>query len=508
MKTFWRLLGGHQREFTLLVSASALLSGAEALLHPLLVKALLDEATTGRHFPTFLGLAGAYLALGLTLNTLFYFAALWRKSFENRALLGLESTLLQRALHTDWRTFAREGAPAYLSRIHKDALEGFTPSINLTIQLAQNALAALAFLGILIYLSWQASLILLLVMPALLSVSRKIGRQVKETAGQEREAEAAYLHVLMRTLEAFRSLRGLPHLLPLAPQTNERALRQYLDTSMRNYRVMTQQRTWSDLFMNLSDTLSMMVGGYFVFQGQLSFGGFLAFTNALWRAVNSIFAVMKLIPDLQRNAAILERIASLHDTPPAQYVHPSTHVRLNDVRVSFGDKQALHVPHFEGVSGEQVLVRGANGSGKSTLLHVLAGYLQPDTGEVHRPARVAALTAPVHLPPVTVGTLIPDADLRALLNLGDAVDQLPESLSSGQRQKLGIGTLLMADADLYVLDEPFANLDEESKRHVHQLILERTAGKGLVIVHHGDDLMDRDFHRVFRPDQAALLNVT
>ncbi|WP_233493212.1 MULTISPECIES: ATP-binding cassette domain-containing protein [unclassified Meiothermus] len=122
--------------------------------------------------------------------------------------------------------------------------------------------------------------------------------------------------------------------------------------------------------------------------------------------------------------------------------------------------------------------------------------LAPQEGEVELPGRVAALTAPPELPPLAVRELVPDAGLRRELGLEGLEDRRPEALSSGQRQRAAVGALLCEEADLYLLDEPLANLDPESREGVLELILRRTAGKALVVVLHGDEALHGRFDRV------------
>ncbi|WP_244372136.1 ATP-binding cassette domain-containing protein [Streptomyces nojiriensis] len=143
-----------------------------------------------------------------------------------------------------------------------------------------------------------------------------------------------------------------------------------------------------------------------------------------------------------------------------------------------------------------MLLRGPNGCGKTTLLHIIAGTLAPDAGSVTLPPRVASLTAPVNLPPLPVRDLVPDERLRAALDLDGPADQLPSELSSGQRQRVGVAALLCEDADAYLADEPFANLDDRGRELVFRLLRERTAGRALLVVHHGDEDLDGRFDRV------------
>ncbi|SFF77102.1 ATP-binding cassette, subfamily B [Actinacidiphila alni] len=508
MTELWRTLIGYRGRFAVILVLEALVSGVEALVHPLLVKALFDQAIVAGHFGKFVFLGLMYLLLGLTLNIGGYWISRWRKSSENTFVLALEMELLDRSLDQDGRTVAEAGSASYVSRVHSDVRDGVLPAIDVCVQIAKQALASVVFVGVLLYLSWQASLILLVIIPPLVLVSNRIARRIEDNTEPEREGEARYINTLTRTLEAIHALRGVRSLRPATRAANERALSGYLDITFVNYRLTQKQSTLSDLVMNLSDTTSMVVGAYFVFAGRMTFGSFLAFVNSLWRAVTGIFDLINMIPQVRRNTAVLKRIDGLRRAHPAPYHREDAVVLVRGASVEYGagpDATTVAIDDFELRPGEHVLLRGPNGCGKTTLLHIIAGALAPDTGTVTLPARVASLTAPVNLPPLPVRQLVPDQALRTALALDGHTDQLPTELSSGQRQRTGIAAVLCQDADVYLLDEPFANLDQHSRDLVLLAIEERTRDHGLLVVHHGDDALDARFDRVANLAGAAAL---
>ncbi|MDH6115323.1 ABC-type bacteriocin/lantibiotic exporter with double-glycine peptidase domain [Kitasatospora sp. MAP12-15] len=496
MKELWRTLHGHRTRFVVIMVAEAVSGGIEALVHPLLLKALFDTAILAGNFRRFLALGAGYLLLGLTLNYGGYWIACWRKRFENSLVLLLEMELLDRTLALDGRKVSEAGNASYVSRVHNDVYEGVLPAVDICIRIAKQALASAVFLGVLLYLSWQASFILLVIIPPLVVVSNAIGKRIEDNTERERDAEAGYINKLTRTLDAFHALRGLPSLLPGTRTANKDGLSRYLGITFTNYRLAQKQSTLSDLVMNLSDTASMVTGAYFVFAGRMTFGGFLAFVNSLWRAVTGIFDLVNMIPQARRSTAVLKRIHTLRDSQATAYHDEGPAVLVHGARVGYGDGVNISIDDFELRAGEHVLLRGPNGCGKTTLLHIISGTLAPDTGLVALPPRVASLTAPVSLPPLPVRELVADERLRTSMGLNALADQLPSELSSGQRQRVGVAALLCEDADLYLVDEPFANLDENGRDLVLRTLKEQTGGRGLLVVHHGDEDLDSSFDRV------------
>src|SRR4051812_6400807 len=141
---------------------------------------------------------------------------------------------------------------------------------------------------------------------------------------------------------------------------------------------------------------------------------------------------------------------------------------------------------FEIASGEFVAIVGPSGSGKSTLLDVIAGLIEPDSGTVTlgsqsltavsrlgrsaymrqrdllMPWRTVVQNAAVGLEARGMSARTARAlarDRLARLNLGQVADLWPAQLSGGMRQRVAFVRTLLTDAQLLLLDEPFAALD-------------------------------------------------
>jgi len=135
--------------------------------------------------------------------------------------------------------------------------------------------------------------------------------------------------------------------------------------------------------------------------------------------------------------------------------------------------------------GEFVCLVGASGSGKSTLLNLVAGLDRAgqgtiDTGGVRpalmfqEPALMPWLTAqqnvelPLRLRRLTGGHSRAEAQrLLALVGLGGFERRLPHELSGGMRQRVALARALAQDADVLLMDEPFAALDAITRDDLH-----------------------------------------
>ena len=160
-------------------------------------------------------------------------------------------------------------------------------------------------------------------------------------------------------------------------------------------------------------------------------------------------------------------------------------------------------------SGEALLVQGGNGAGKTTLLRVLAGLLRADAGSIAIDGRTAtavqrahAIAYLGHLPALKsdLSTLenldflcglhgrrprqLPGSAM-AIVGLAGYEDALARQLSAGQKKRLALARLWLSPAPLWLLDEPYANLDLEGIELVNRMVSAhlRDGGAALVTTH-------------------------
>ena len=151
-------------------------------------------------------------------------------------------------------------------------------------------------------------------------------------------------------------------------------------------------------------------------------------------------------------------------------------LEVSKLGVRYGSNEVLSNVNFHAGRGDHIVVIGRNGAGKSSLLRCLAAVQDPSNGVVELGANVVlgyfaqeheqidpALTA---LANVSDAVLAQEKDRRALLGSfglpSKAADQMPATLSGGERAKLGLAMLSAGEANVLLLDEPTNNLDPSS----------------------------------------------
>ncbi|GAC1039109.1 cytochrome c biogenesis heme-transporting ATPase CcmA [Pseudomonas sp. No.117] len=150
-------------------------------------------------------------------------------------------------------------------------------------------------------------------------------------------------------------------------------------------------------------------------------------------------------------------------------------------------------------AGELLQIGGFNGSGKTSLLRILAGLLPADAGEVRRPAASELLWLG-HTPGISDGltarenlhtlaslgrpaTAAACAEALAAVGLAEWAEERCAQLSAGQRRRVALARLYLADAPrLWLLDEPFTALDAVSCQHLEQRLQAHCAQGGAVVL--------------------------
>ena len=192
---------------------------------------------------------------------------------------------------------------------------------------------------------------------------------------------------------------------------------------------------------------------------------------------------------------------------------------LADLTVCHGRRPAVH--HLSGrfAPGSLTAIVGPNGAGKSTLLRALAGLHQPESGRIAQDgvARIALLPQlaaldrafPIACRDVVMQGLWPrigafravpadeharvDAALAAV-GLAGLAKRPVGSLSAGQLQRLLFARLLVQDADILLLDEPFNAVDAKTAADLLRLIRQwHGEGRTVIAVLHDLDLVAREF---------------
>lgn len=179
---------------------------------------------------------------------------------------------------------------------------------------------------------------------------------------------------------------------------------------------------------------------------------------------------------------------------------------VSDVAIERGGRRLMAGLSFTLADGELAIARGPNGSGKTTLLRALAGLAPPASGSIDFGGRSLYQAARAGESPVVYTghaeglkaelTVLEnlsfyhalwesDADIAGAmerLGIGHCAGRPVRELSAGQRRRAGLARVLLSDARIWILDEPFTNLDGEGRALIVKLVGEHLGSGGLVVI--------------------------
>jgi len=196
---------------------------------------------------------------------------------------------------------------------------------------------------------------------------------------------------------------------------------------------------------------------------------------------------------------------------------------VEKVHVWRGERHVLKGLSIAVRAHELLHISGPNGTGKTTLLRVASGLLRPEQGSVswlgqqirqspvqyqaqmayssHEPALKGDLTALENLRfAVALKRRVTIPELRIVLDrtgVGPVADLPTRVLSAGQRRRVALARVLAMNATLWLLDEPYSNLDAAGSELMSELLQAHVQGGGVAVVvaHHSLEL-DCDVRRL------------
>ena len=283
----------------------------------------------------------------------------------------------------------------------------------------------------------------------------------------------------------------------------------------------------STLLLGLASTGIMGIGGYYIVQGELTVGDFLAFTLYLGFMIAPIVQMSSIGTQLTEALAGLDRTREIMEEVDENIAEDRV-IELKDVKgkivfedVTFAyekDKEVLHGINLEAKDGQIIALVGSSGSGKSTMASLAASFLVPTTGMVKiDDIDLSTINLPSYRKNLGLvlqddfffeGTirenlLLPKADAteeelliaakaayvteftdRFEEGLDTKIGERGVKLSGGQKQRLSIARALLANPKILILDEATSNLDTESELFIQKSLETLLEGRTTIVIAH------------------------
>lgn len=422
--------------------------------------------------------------------------------------------------------FDREKAGVLVARMTAD-IESMAELVQWGLMQFLSSFLLLFFaLFLLLSLSWQLTLISLIVFPFLIAASVKFQRDSNKAYLEVREKVGANLSALQEGIAGVRVIQAYARedeQIRRFEESNRALFRSHL----HSIRVTTWYFGVIEFAGIASSALIIGIGGWLVHRGSVSLGTVVAFVLLLASLFDPVQQLSQLYNTLQSAAAALHKLFGILDAVPdvAEAENPiplpvAGDVVVDDVTFSYA---GAHRPALSHVSvtlaaGTRLALVGPTGAGKSTLAKLMARLYDPQEGSVSfggvnlKHASLEDLRRRIVVIPqegflfdgsVRDNLLIakPEATEEELLvaldkiGLRERFEALPEGLatqvrergsrlSAGERQLVALARAALVDPAVLVLDEATSNLDPGTEMLVEAALERLMTGRSVIVVAH------------------------
>jgi ATP-binding cassette, subfamily B, bacterial len=443
--------------------------------------------------------------------------------------------------------FTRTRTGALVSRLNNDVIGAQRAFSDTLSGVVGNLVTLVLTLVVMIGISWQITLLSLLLLPVFVLPARRMGTKLARL-----EREAANLNSSMSTQMTERFSAPGATLVKLfgrpAQESEEFAARanRVRDIGVRTAMVQWIFITALTLVSALALALVYGLGGVYALAGVLDAGAVVSLALLLTRLYAPLTSLASARVEVMSALVSFERVFEILDlTPLIQEKKDAVPVpdgpvavEFDDVRFAYpsadkvslasleevstldtrGGVEVLHGISFRAEPGEMVALVGTSGAGKSTIAQLVPRLYDADQGEVriagsdirdlstdsvratigmvtqdghlfHESVRANLLLARPEATEAELWEVLDRARLRELVtSLPDGLDTVVGErgyrLSGGERQRLTIARLLLAHPRVVILDEATAHLDSTSEASVQAALTEALAGRTSIVIAH------------------------
>jgi ATP-binding cassette, subfamily B, bacterial len=525
-------------------------------INPLIYRAIIDNGILGHNVNLVAVLAGAVAGLAI-FDSVLGLAQRWISARVGEGLIfDMRTKVFGHINEMPISFFTRTQTGALISRLNNDVMgaqQAFTDTFS---SVVGNVIGVTITLIAMFFLSWQITLLSLIMLPVFLLPARFVGRRL---AGITRESYNLNAQMNTTMSERFNVSGALLVKLFGHPEAEVRG---FASKARRVRDIGVLQAMYVRVFMtsllltaSLATALVYGLGGAQAARGTLLVGTVVALTAYLNRLYGPLTALSNVQVDVMTALVSFDRVFEVLDLPPMVAEKPDAvqiprgpamiefdHVdfrypaaeevslaSLESVAVleKSNNQQVLFDISFTAKPGQLVALVGPSGAGKTTLSHLVprlydvrAGAVRVNGIDVRDAtlesvrATVGVVTQDAHLFHETIRSNLayakPDATddelfeaLRAaqilplVASLPDGLDTLVGDrgyrLSGGEKQRIAIARLLLKAPDIVVLDEATAHLDSESEAAVQEALRHALTGRtSLVIAHRLSTVRDAD----------------
>ncbi|MCV7399805.1 ABC transporter ATP-binding protein [Mycobacterium fragae] len=546
LRRIWRFAGRHHRRLGGFVAVSVV-SALLTVATPVLAGHVVDEIVGGASASAVVLLASVIAVVALVEAVVSLITRWLSSTIGEGLILDLRTAVFDHVQRMPVAFFTRTRTGALVSRLSNDVIGAQRAFSDTLSGVVSNLVTLTLTLVVMAGISWQITLLSLLLVPLFVVPARRIGTTMARLS-----RESATYNATMNSQMTERFSAPGATLVKLFGDP-ARESREFAVRAARVRDIGVKSSMLQSVFMNsltLMSALALAVvyglGGVLAIGGHLPAGAIVSMAMLLTRLYAPLTALVNARVEIASALVSFERVFEVLDLVPLVGERPGARpvpagpvsVQFDHVRFGYpsadkvslasleevaelddrGGDEVLHGISFTAVPGQMVALVGSSGAGKSTIAALLARLHDVDSGVVRlsgvdvRDLTTASLRQTVGL--VTQDGHLFHESIRSNLQLAapgatddelwqalrrarlaEVVAEMPDGLdtvvgergyrlSGGQRQRLTIARLLLRNSRVVILDEATASLDSSSEAAVQQALSEALTGRTSIVIAH------------------------
>ena len=504
----------------------ALVVGLLELGFPLAVNQFVDRLLPGQDWGLILLAAGALLGVYVLNTALQYVVTYWGHMLGINIETDMRRNVFEHLQKLSFRFFDNTKTGHMVARITTDLQDIGEIAHHGPEDIFIAVMTLIGAFGLMAYINLDLTLLTFLVIPAIIWTAMYFSGKMTRTYRR------LFTDVAQFNARIEEAVGGIRVVKAFANEAYEMRLfaidnMRYRETKLTAYQLMAVSLSLSYMLMRFVSLFVMVCGTWFVIQGSLTYGEFVAFlllTNVFFRPIEKINAVIESYPKgiagFKRYQEIMATEPDIQDAPDAIEVEELTgNIRYEDVAFGYDqNRKVIRNINLTIAAGETVAFVGPSGAGKSTLASLLPRFYDVDAGRVtidgidvramtqHSLRRqIGIVQQDVFLFAGTIGENIAygklDAGAEELwtaarrAQLADFIRSLPDGmetligergvrLSGGQKQRVAIARMFLKNPPILILDEATSALDTETEIAIQQALEELAKGRTTLMIAH------------------------
>ncbi|MDO9397278.1 MAG: ABC transporter ATP-binding protein [Herbiconiux sp.] len=526
------------RKELVITGVLVLVGAALTVIPPLLTQEAFDlglfPAGGSPDIPVLLELVGLMVLIWVLGAALGVWQTYYTAKVGNRVMGDLRIRLFSHLQRMELAFFTRTKTGIIQSRLQNDVGGVANVLTNTVSSVLGNTVTVIAALVAMLLLSWQLTLVAVILMPLLVTVQRRVGQVRARIASQTQESLSDMTAITQETL----SVSGI--LLAKSFNRQGAEVARYSDENDNQIGLQVRQQMSGQWFfaivqivLSIVPAVVYLVSGYLIQGGvDITAGTIVAFTTVQARLMWPLLGLMRVGLDLQTSGALFARIFEYLDLKPAITDAPDAvdlpsssaagRVEFDDVGFVYPDGEVEH-PTLEHVSftvepGQFAAFVGPSGAGKTTVSYLVPRLYEATSGRVlvdghdvrdlrHESliARLGIVSQETYLFHATIAENLryarPDATLDELVeaarkaNIHERIMSFPLGyetlvgergyrLSGGEKQRIAIARVLLKNPAVLILDEATSALDSLSERVVQDALDTAARGRTTIAIAH------------------------